>query len=81
VDRFPHTGHRATRDEVLAKRVMAFSSARTPAGFLLCKNLLPIPDYFVLWYFGGEVRIAYSLLERRRGAGRSARFEIPHPYP
>src|SRR3712207_3927879 len=33
VDRFPHIGQRAMRDKVLAVRVMAFASARTPMRF------------------------------------------------
>jgi hypothetical protein len=40
-----------------------------PAGFLIYKNLLPVPCNFVLWYCGGEVRIEYSL--DKGGAARA----------
>ena len=56
-DRFPHTGQRATRDEILAARVMAFSSARAPTSFsglwavgLPSIRLLQAVRCLLLWY-------------------------------
>jgi len=48
-----------------------------PAGFLICKNLLPLPGDFGVWCCGGEVRIEASL--EKGGAARAALARIRNP--
>jgi hypothetical protein len=54
---------------LLRGQVPPFSLNRQPAGFLICKNILPVPSDFALRLYGRADRIGQSL--EKGGAARA----------